>query len=168
MSRPFLQILSSVRSKESYTLLLSTTTPFHFPPLSTPQQKQQQQQQGHAPSLRHVKQGSVPSLLFRSRDEGGNRYQPAASAAVARSKSDAAGRRSKAASTFYVGFQGLVDSAAEVARITHQPSSHHCLCFINLLCSLFISTYTLSYTLARLPHYLTRWMSGLLAWIQWW
>ncbi|KAK3730510.1 hypothetical protein RRG08_018499 [Elysia crispata] len=84
------------------------------------QQQQQQQQQGHAPSLRHMKQGSVPSKLYRSRDDG--KYQPSASAAVARSKSDAAGRRSKAASTFYVGIQGLVDSAAEASSLPSKTS----------------------------------------------
>ncbi|GFO33630.1 rho guanine nucleotide exchange factor 12-like, partial [Plakobranchus ocellatus] len=65
----------------------------------------------HAPMLRHVKQGSVPSLVYRSREDG--KYQPSASAVVARSKSDAAGRRSKTASTFYVGFQSSshLDSA---------------------------------------------------------
>ncbi|CAL1531771.1 unnamed protein product [Lymnaea stagnalis] len=67
------------------------------------------QMPGPPPNIKHTKQSSVPSLVYKTPDGGpaDMRYAP-----VARSKSDAQTRKSKAASTFYVGFHGANDSEA--------------------------------------------------------
>lgn len=56
-------------------------------------------------NIKHTKQSSVPMLNYKSMDTGQSEIRP-----VARSKSDAATRKVKTTSTFYVGFQGTNDS----------------------------------------------------------
>ncbi|XP_059176336.1 rho guanine nucleotide exchange factor 12-like isoform X3 [Physella acuta] len=64
-------------------------------------------------NIKHTKQSSVPMLNYKSMDTGQSEIRP-----VARSKSDAATRKVKTTSTFYVGFQGTNDSEASSVPTT--------------------------------------------------